>query len=192
MSVTDRDDNDNFRSGQGPSVSLHQHGDGYEIRISKDAIAHTIPLFASFLKLAQDTLKAANDHVATQESQKRKMDVLRERLRERQKRHRIIRWADREIRKQGLTDEPSEAVLKVASDALGVERSVAVKSIQMYRRHRWGRLQAMRKAHAYRWADEGLSTAQIGKRLGIGARAANKLVRSEIDRRNQERLGPIQ
>lgn len=174
-------------SNQAPSLHIDSRSDGVVIQVF---LPRLLVQFAGMLLMrliveGRKTAEAVNDNIHREAVQE---EVRQDRERRLVMRRKVLRGVDRINHLARHVDpSPEELAAFVDEQALkvGVSRTTLVGMCPVRKRQVWRRYQDKRRALAYSMAGRGASGAEIGKRLGIGARAANKLVRTEIERRNQ-------
>lgn len=172
---------------QAPALHIHRSDEGLNLGLflPHGFVLSWVELLSQALESGRSAFEAVNDHSQRIAVQRREAG---ERMR-RHERQRLIHRAAARVNRMGRRHSPSPEALGDYLDEqaarLGIDRSSLVGICQIRKRQVWRRYQDMRRALALSLARRGASGAEIGERLGIGTRAANKLVKTELARRNQ-------
>ncbi|WP_028794825.1 hypothetical protein [Thalassobaculum salexigens] len=187
MKLTERNSTDSTVVRQAFALDVKRDTDGVtvELRISEAVLRDGVGLLSKFMIIANAASEAANDNNRREE--RRESDVKEAQRRSIYRRRLLVAAAGvfRFKRRHRPSPTALGAYLDEQAAVFGISRPALVGITTMHERQVKRRLNAIRRAVAFRMAQSGSSGAEIGKRLGIGVRAANKMVRAELDRRNR-------
>lgn len=187
MKPTDQNPTESHSEQQALSLDVRHHAGGVSIELQfADAVLRDgITLLSKFLLIAKSAADAAAEHKRRED--RRVLEAQDARSRSIHRRRvmvaaaRVFRFKRRE---QPCPDTLAEFLEEQAA-IYGISRPALVGITTIHERQVRRRLNAIRRAVAFRMAQSGSTGAEIADRLGVGVRAANKLVRAELERRNQ-------
>lgn len=166
-------------------VKRDPHGVTVELQISEAVLRDSVNLLCKFIAIAHAANEAANDNIRQEERRERDYEDAKRRSTHRRRLLIVGAALFRFWRRQTPSPEAWAAHLDEQAAFYGISRPALVGITKLHERRARRRLNDIRRAVALSMAQRGASGVEIGNRLGVGARAANKMVRAELDRRNQ-------
>ncbi|WPZ33162.1 hypothetical protein T8K17_18195 [Thalassobaculum sp. OXR-137] len=187
MKLTERNSTDSTVARQAFALDVKRDPDGVtvELRISEAVLRDSINLLCKFIAIAHAASEAANDNIRQEERRERDHQDAKRRSTHRRRLLIVGAALFRFWRRRNPSPDEWGAHLDEQAAIHGISRPALVSITKLHERRAKRRLNDIRRAVALSMAQRGASGTEIGHRLGVGARAANKLVRAELDRRNQ-------
>ncbi|WP_139189048.1 hypothetical protein [Thalassobaculum litoreum] len=187
MKLTERKTTESPAIGQALSLDVRRCSGGVTVEFwfSEAVLRDSVNLLCKFIAIAHAASEAANDNIRQEERRERDHQDAKRRSMHRRRLLIVGAALFRFWRRRNPSPDEWGAHLDEQAAIHGISRPALVSITKLHERRAKRRLNDIRRAVALSMALRGASGTEIGHRLGVGARAANKLVRAELDRRNQ-------